>query len=146
MNTVGKVTVPSPLLNQNYLCMRDLQVELTFKGLFSYFYLWIQESSSCQSNTGIPSFLPQGMRIAFTPAEFQEQLESARREALKSFNDDVMLVEKFVHRPRHVEVQVRWHGALVDRRLTPLLMLDSIVQVILHADKFTKLSSFSSYC
>ncbi|KAF2355622.1 Biotin/lipoyl attachment, partial [Trinorchestia longiramus] len=48
----------------------------------------------------------KGMRIAFTPAEFQEQLESARREAVKSFNDDVMLVEKFVQRPRHVEVQV----------------------------------------
>ena len=48
----------------------------------------------------------KGMRIALTPAEFQEQLESARREALKSFNDDVMLVEKFVERPRHVEVQV----------------------------------------
>ena len=31
---------------------------------------------------------------------------SFRNEALKSFNDDVMLIEKFVQRPRHVEVQV----------------------------------------
>ncbi|TRY59983.1 hypothetical protein DNTS_010970 [Danionella cerebrum] len=37
----------------------------------------------------------KGMRIARTEAEFHEQLESARREALKSFNDDVMLIEKF---------------------------------------------------
>lgn len=45
-------------------------------------------------------FPPQGMRIAHTEADFLEQLESARREARKSFNDDVMLVEKFVEDPR----------------------------------------------
>ncbi|XP_069053446.1 methylcrotonoyl-CoA carboxylase subunit alpha, mitochondrial [Lepisosteus oculatus] len=48
----------------------------------------------------------KGMRIARTEADFRDQLESARREARKSFNDDVMLVEKFVENPRHVEVQV----------------------------------------
>ncbi|KAJ7992868.1 hypothetical protein DPEC_G00266520 [Dallia pectoralis] len=48
----------------------------------------------------------KGMRIAHTAEDFHEQLESARREARKSFNDDVMLVEKFVEDPRHVEVQV----------------------------------------
>lgn len=44
--------------------------------------------------------LTQGMRIALSEAEFHEQLESARREARKSFNDDVMLIEKFVENPR----------------------------------------------
>lgn len=34
------------------------------------------------------------------PGEFQSQLESARREALKSFGDDVMLVEKYIDTPR----------------------------------------------
>ncbi|XP_028299546.1 methylcrotonoyl-CoA carboxylase subunit alpha, mitochondrial isoform X1 [Gouania willdenowi] len=48
----------------------------------------------------------KGMRIARSESDFLEQLESARREARKSFNDDVMLVEKFVEDPRHVEVQV----------------------------------------
>ncbi|XP_028856287.1 methylcrotonoyl-CoA carboxylase subunit alpha, mitochondrial [Denticeps clupeoides] len=48
----------------------------------------------------------KGMRIARSEADFHEQLESARREARKSFNDDVMLIEKFVENPRHVEVQV----------------------------------------
>uniref|UniRef100_A0A667YA99 Methylcrotonoyl-CoA carboxylase subunit alpha, mitochondrial n=1 Tax=Myripristis murdjan TaxID=586833 RepID=A0A667YA99_9TELE len=48
----------------------------------------------------------KGMRIARSDSDFMEQLESARREARKSFNDDVMLVEKFVEDPRHVEVQV----------------------------------------
>lgn len=48
----------------------------------------------------------KGMRIAKTEAEFQSELESARREASKSFGDEVMLIEKFVETPRHVEVQV----------------------------------------
>ncbi|KAL4224004.1 Methylcrotonoyl-CoA carboxylase subunit alpha [Mactra antiquata] len=48
----------------------------------------------------------KGMRIAMTESEFDEQLESARREAMKSFGDQVMLIEKFVEMPRHVEVQV----------------------------------------
>ncbi|GMT37871.1 hypothetical protein PFISCL1PPCAC_29168 [Pristionchus fissidentatus] len=48
----------------------------------------------------------KGMRIAFTPADFVEALSSARSEARKSFGRDEMLVEKFVERPRHVEVQV----------------------------------------
>ena len=40
------------------------------------------------------------MRIAMELSDFDEQLESARREAMKSFNDDVMLIEKFVKTPR----------------------------------------------
>uniref|UniRef100_A0A914WU61 Methylcrotonoyl-CoA carboxylase subunit alpha, mitochondrial n=1 Tax=Plectus sambesii TaxID=2011161 RepID=A0A914WU61_9BILA len=48
----------------------------------------------------------KGMRIARSEAEFAQQLESARREAKKSFGNDEMLVEKFVENPRHVEVQV----------------------------------------
>uniref|UniRef100_F6YQT3 Methylcrotonoyl-CoA carboxylase subunit alpha, mitochondrial n=1 Tax=Ciona intestinalis TaxID=7719 RepID=F6YQT3_CIOIN len=48
----------------------------------------------------------KGMRIATSRDVFLEQLSSARSEAIKSFGDDVMLVEKYVDRPRHVEVQV----------------------------------------
>uniref|UniRef100_A0A023FV94 Putative 3-methylcrotonyl-coa carboxyl n=1 Tax=Amblyomma parvum TaxID=251391 RepID=A0A023FV94_AMBPA len=48
----------------------------------------------------------KGMRIAMNEDEFDSQLESAKREAMKSFGDDAMLVEKFVADPRHVEVQV----------------------------------------
>jgi 3-methylcrotonyl-CoA carboxylase alpha subunit len=46
------------------------------------------------------------MRVCLTESEFESQLESAKREALKSFGDEVMLLEKFVVDPRHVEVQV----------------------------------------
>ncbi|CAF0994811.1 unnamed protein product [Didymodactylos carnosus] len=48
----------------------------------------------------------KGMRIAFKEEEFLDQLNAARSEAMKSFNDDSVLIEKFIQRPRHVEVQV----------------------------------------
>jgi len=48
----------------------------------------------------------KGMRIAMTKEVFDEQLDSAKREAMKSFGDEVMLLEKFVVDPRHIEVQV----------------------------------------
>ena len=48
----------------------------------------------------------KGMRIVHSPADFDAQLDSARTEARNSFGDDVMLVEKYITRPRHIEVQV----------------------------------------
>ena len=48
----------------------------------------------------------KGMRIAFNKNEFISQLQSAKTEALKSFNNDEMLIEKYVEKPRHVEVQI----------------------------------------
>jgi 3-methylcrotonyl-CoA carboxylase alpha subunit len=43
----------------------------------------------------------KGMRIAFKPEEFIQQLDSAKTEAIKSFNNDEMLIEKFVQQPRY---------------------------------------------
>ncbi|PKS09616.1 hypothetical protein jhhlp_004234 [Lomentospora prolificans] len=50
----------------------------------------------------------KGMRIVMTEEEFSRQLQSARAEARASFGEggEVMLVEKYIVRPRHVEVQV----------------------------------------
>ncbi|KAG7009479.1 peroxisomal acyl-coenzyme A oxidase 1.2 [Physcia stellaris] len=48
----------------------------------------------------------KGMRIAMTPEVFHDQLESAKSEARSSFGDDVMLVEKYITTPRHIEVQI----------------------------------------
>uniref|UniRef100_A0A1I8GGQ4 3-methylcrotonyl-CoA carboxylase n=1 Tax=Macrostomum lignano TaxID=282301 RepID=A0A1I8GGQ4_9PLAT len=48
----------------------------------------------------------KGMRIARSEAEFRTQLDSARREALKSFGNDDVLLEQCIEQPRHVEVQV----------------------------------------
>lgn len=41
-----------------------------------------------------------------TQEAFNEALSSAKRESLKAFGNDTVLVEKFIERPRHVEVQV----------------------------------------
>jgi 3-methylcrotonyl-CoA carboxylase alpha subunit len=48
----------------------------------------------------------KGMRTCFKEEDFLHLLESAKSEGLKSFSDDVMLVEKYVQRPKHIEVQV----------------------------------------
>ncbi len=48
----------------------------------------------------------KGMRIVRSAGEFDEMLDSSRREALKSFNDDRVLLEKYIERPRHIEMQI----------------------------------------
>ncbi|HEU0099101.1 MAG TPA: acetyl/propionyl/methylcrotonyl-CoA carboxylase subunit alpha [Allosphingosinicella sp.] len=48
----------------------------------------------------------KGMRRVNASIEFQEMLASCRREAAASFGDDRVLIEKYVERPRHIEVQV----------------------------------------
>ena len=48
----------------------------------------------------------KGMRKVEHPDDFAEALSSARREAKAAFGDDRVLVEKYVDRPRHIEVQV----------------------------------------
>ncbi|HYE29457.1 MAG TPA: biotin/lipoyl-containing protein, partial [Allosphingosinicella sp.] len=47
--------------------------------------------------------------------EFQDMLQSCKREAAASFGDDRVLIEKYVERPRHIEVQVfgDTHGNVV---------------------------------
>ena len=40
------------------------------------------------------------MRIAFNEDEFMDKLNGAKSEAKKSFNDDSVLLEKFIQRPR----------------------------------------------
>ncbi|KAF8600909.1 hypothetical protein BDV93DRAFT_496401 [Ceratobasidium sp. AG-I] len=48
----------------------------------------------------------KGMKIVYEASEFEDALASAQREATKSFGDSRVLVEKYIERPRHVEVQV----------------------------------------
>jgi len=48
----------------------------------------------------------KGMRILRGRKEFDDALTSAKREAKAAFGDDRMLVEKYIERPRHIEVQV----------------------------------------
>ena len=48
----------------------------------------------------------KGMRIVHSSADFTDALASCRREAIASFADDRVLVEKYLLRPRHIEIQV----------------------------------------
>jgi acetyl-CoA carboxylase biotin carboxylase subunit len=48
----------------------------------------------------------RGMRVVRSPAELPEAVAAGRREAAAAFGDDRLLLERFVERPRHVEVQL----------------------------------------
>ena len=57
----------------------------------------------------------KGMRKVASAADFAASLASCRREATQSFGDDRVLLETYVARPRHIEVQVfgDTHGEVV---------------------------------
>lgn len=48
----------------------------------------------------------KGMRIVRNISDFPEEVQSAKREASKSFGNDEVLLERWLERPRHIEVQV----------------------------------------
>ncbi|WP_209832587.1 acetyl/propionyl/methylcrotonyl-CoA carboxylase subunit alpha [Ruegeria sp. HKCCE3926] len=52
----------------------------------------------------------KGMRLVERPEDFATALDSARGEARTAFGNDAVLVEKFVAKPRHIEVQVFGDG------------------------------------
>ena len=57
----------------------------------------------------------KGMRIVRAAEEYDEAVAAAKREAASAFGDDTILVEKYVERGRHIEVQVLGdtHGTVV---------------------------------
>src|SRR5260221_9017636 len=48
----------------------------------------------------------KGMRVVERKADFDAALAACRREALSAFGDDRVLLEKYLERPRHIEIQV----------------------------------------
>ncbi len=48
----------------------------------------------------------KGMRIVEKSEDFAAALASCKREAINSFGDDAVLIEKYVQKPRHIEIQV----------------------------------------
>jgi 3-methylcrotonyl-CoA carboxylase alpha subunit len=48
----------------------------------------------------------KGMRVVEDSAQFKDALASCKREAIGSFGDDKVLAEKYLQRPRHIEIQV----------------------------------------
>ncbi|MEW1719406.1 biotin carboxylase N-terminal domain-containing protein [Streptomyces sp. NPDC093109] len=65
------------------------------------------------AETGMPVLLKpsaggggKGMRLVRSESLLAEEIAAARREARSSFGDDTLLVERWVDRPRHIEIQV----------------------------------------
>ena len=48
----------------------------------------------------------KGMRVVHNEEELEEKVEKAKAEAMASFGNDDMYVEKFVEEPRHIEIQI----------------------------------------
>ena len=48
----------------------------------------------------------KGMRLVNAEQEFEEQMQMAQNEARSSFGNDAVFIEKFVEKPRHIEIQV----------------------------------------
>ncbi|MFE7382504.1 acetyl/propionyl/methylcrotonyl-CoA carboxylase subunit alpha [Streptomyces zhihengii] len=52
----------------------------------------------------------KGMRLVRAESALMEEIAAARREARASFGDDTLLVERWIDRPRHIEIQVLADG------------------------------------
>lgn len=52
----------------------------------------------------------KGMRLVRDLSALEEEIAAARREAAASFGDDTLLVERWIDRPRHIEIQVLADG------------------------------------
>jgi acetyl-CoA carboxylase, biotin carboxylase subunit len=73
----------------------------------------LAEANEIAKDTGFPLLIKasaggggKGMRIVNNEGELAEQLQMAKSEALNSFNDDSVFIEKYVGSPKHIEIQV----------------------------------------
>lgn len=57
----------------------------------------------------------KGMRVVYKKEEVEQAFDSATNEAKNSFNDDRIFIEKYIEKPRHIEIQVLadQHGNIV---------------------------------
>ncbi|MEU0072479.1 acetyl/propionyl/methylcrotonyl-CoA carboxylase subunit alpha [Streptomyces sp. NPDC006332] len=75
------------------------------------------ELADAAREVGVPVLLKpsaggggKGMRLVRDPSLLADEIAAARREARASFGDDTLLVERWVDRPRHIEIQVLADG------------------------------------
>ena len=57
----------------------------------------------------------KGMRVSESPEDFEFQFNLAQRESANAFADDTMYLERYIQKPRHVEIQIMadTHGNVV---------------------------------
>jgi acetyl-CoA carboxylase, biotin carboxylase subunit len=82
----------------------------------------IEEALKIAGKIGFPVIIKaaaggggKGMRVAVDPDQFQQMFTLARQEALAAFGSDAVYIEKYLARPRHVEIQVMgdMHGRVM---------------------------------
>lgn len=73
----------------------------------------VEEAVKISNQIGYPVMLKasaggggKGMRISSNDEETREGFRSSKNEALNSFGDDRIFIEKFIQQPRHIEIQV----------------------------------------
>ncbi|XP_054035364.1 pyruvate carboxylase, mitochondrial-like, partial [Dryobates pubescens] len=73
----------------------------------------LEEAKAFALGAGFPIILKaaqggggRGMRVVRTPEELEESFSRATSEALAAFGSGALFVEKFIERPRHIEVQI----------------------------------------
>jgi len=71
------------------------------------------EAAACAGRIGYPVILKasaggggKGMRIVRSPSELKQAMRTARGEAQAAFGSPAIFIEKYIERPRHVEVQI----------------------------------------
>jgi acetyl-CoA carboxylase biotin carboxylase subunit len=76
-----------------------------------------QEAGKIASEIGFPVLIKaaaggggRGMKVARSAAELSTALSTARAEAKAAFGDDAVYIEKYLERPRHIEIQVIGDG------------------------------------
>jgi len=52
----------------------------------------------------------RGMKVARTPADLEQAVQTAQSEAKAAFGDDAVYLEKYLDKPRHIEIQVLGDG------------------------------------
>mgnify|MGYP003949033903 CR=1 FL=1 len=73
----------------------------------------VEEACAVAKQVGFPVLIKasaggggKGMRLVENASEFEEKMNLAQSEARNSFGNDAVFVEKFVTKPRHIEIQV----------------------------------------